>query len=141
MYRKLFKSKRQGIGDPNVAKSNIFSCSNEPSHRHSPISESVCQKPCSPKTELSSSTNSQFSTDDMQIIRQSLSKYRISPEIANFIMLSWRESTKKQYNVYINQHASKFLPKSLISANNNTVLNSPRRRSAAANPHHASLNA
>ena len=49
-------------------------------------------KSCSPKTELSSSTKSQINTDGMQIIRQSLSKYRISPEMANFI-----------YNVYINQ--------------------------------------
>ena len=91
------------IGDINLVKSSILSCSNEPSHRHFPIGERVCPKPYSPKNELSSSTKSQSGTHDMQIIRQSLSKYKIPPEIADVTMLSWRESTKKQYNVYISE--------------------------------------
>jgi hypothetical protein len=39
----------------------------------------------------------------MQIIRHSLHERNISPEIADIIMLSWRNSTRKQYRVYINK--------------------------------------
>ena len=87
----------------NVAKPSIFLSSNESSDRHSPCSEGNCQKFYSSKTGPSTSTKSQPNTDGMQIIRQSLYECRISPEIADVIMFSWRGSTKKQYNVYINQ--------------------------------------
>ena len=72
--QKIVQEQATGVLVIPMWPSQAYSCSNEPSHRHSPISESVCQKPCSPETELSSCTKSQFSTDGLQIIRQSLSK-------------------------------------------------------------------
>lgn len=39
----------------------------------------------------------------MQIIRQSLQHSGISPDIVEVIMQSWRDSTHKQYKVYINK--------------------------------------
>ena len=39
----------------------------------------------------------------MQIIRQSLQKSEFSPDIVEIIMHSWRDSTHKQYRVYINK--------------------------------------
>ena len=39
----------------------------------------------------------------MQIIRHSLSECQVPPDIADVIMQSWRTSTQKQYQVYINQ--------------------------------------
>ncbi len=49
------------------------------------------------------SATQEFSFDGMQIIRYSLHERAILPEIANIIMLSWRDSTHKQYKVYINK--------------------------------------
>ena len=85
----------------NVAQSSIFPSSDESSYRSSSASEGNCQKSYSSEAGPSTSTMSQPNVDGMQIIRQSLSECRISPEIANVIMFSWRGSTKKQYNVYI----------------------------------------
>eukprot|EP00112_Aurelia_sp_Birch-Aquarium-sp1_P014613 Seg317.5 transcript_id=Seg317.5/GoldUCD/mRNA.D3Y31 product="hypothetical protein" protein_id=Seg317.5/GoldUCD/D3Y31 len=87
----------------NVAKPSIFLSSDESSYRLSSSSEGNSQKSYSSKARLSTSTKSQPNTDGMQIIRQSLFECRISSEIADVIMFSWRGSTKKQYNVYINQ--------------------------------------
>ena len=39
----------------------------------------------------------------MQIIRQSLQNSEMSPDIVEVIMQSWRDSTHKQYKVYINK--------------------------------------
>ena len=39
----------------------------------------------------------------MQVIRRSLQESEISPEIVHIIMHSWRDSTQKQYKVYINK--------------------------------------
>ena len=38
----------------------------------------------------------------VQIIRHSLSECQVPPDIADVIMQSWRTSTQKQYQVYIN---------------------------------------
>ncbi|CAB3983233.1 Hypothetical predicted protein [Paramuricea clavata] len=53
--------------------------------------------------DQSTSSASEFGIDGMQIIRYSLHERNISPEIANIIMLSRRNSTHKQYRVYINK--------------------------------------
>ena len=87
----------------NVDKPSIFLCSNESSYRHSSGSEGNSQKSYSSKAGPSSSMMTQPNTDGMRIIRQSLSEFIISQEIADVIMFSWRVSTKMQYNVYINQ--------------------------------------
>ena len=39
----------------------------------------------------------------MQIIRHSLSECQVPPDVADVIMQSWRTSTQKQYQVYMNQ--------------------------------------
>ncbi|CAH3165392.1 unnamed protein product, partial [Porites lobata] len=39
----------------------------------------------------------------MQVIRRSLQESEISPDIVDIIMHSWRDSTQKQYKVYINK--------------------------------------
>ena len=61
------------------------------------------ENPNSFKFGQSPSTSSTTGVAGMQIIRQSLQDSDISPDIVEVILQSWRDSTHKQYKVYINK--------------------------------------
>ena len=89
--------------NPKVDNSAIlYSCAG-PSDRHTASSEGFCSESGSSNSGRSSSTSSPTGVTGMQIIRQSLQKSEFSPEVVEIIMHSWRDSTHKQYRVYINK--------------------------------------
>ena len=65
----------------------------------------------SPVAEPSSSTEPQVDLAGMQIVRQSLIECQISPDISDIIMSSWRDSTRKQYKVFIDKWLKFCLPR------------------------------
>ena len=71
--------------------------------RHASYSESFSSESGSSNSEQSPSTSSTIGPVGMQIIGQSLQHSGISPDIVEVIMQSWRDSTRKQYKVYINK--------------------------------------
>jgi hypothetical protein len=86
-----------------VANSNLFHKRIEFVNRDTKDIQDVTDDFGTSSLDQSTSSASEFGIDGMQIIRHSLHERNISPEIADTIMLSWRNSTHKQYRVYINK--------------------------------------
>ena len=59
--------------------------------------------PCTVKAGRPPSSSPLAGVTGMQIIRRSLHKSEILPDIVEVIMHSWRDSTQRQYKVYINK--------------------------------------
>lgn len=97
---------RQGIrnsGNSSVDKSTLFYRCTEPSNRHAMHGEGISSESDSPNSGWPPSSSPPAGVTGMQIIRRSLQKSEISPDIVEVIMHSWRDSTQKQYKVYINK--------------------------------------
>ena len=97
---------RQGIrnsGNSSVDKSTLFYGCTEPSNRHAMHGEGISSESDSPNSGRPPSSSPPAGVTGMQIIRRSLQKSEISPDIVEVIMHSWRDSTQKQYKVYINK--------------------------------------
>ena len=97
---------RSSIGNPcysSVDNSTHFHGCTQLADRHASYSEGFSSESGSSNSGQSPSTSSTFGTTGMQVIRQSLQNARISPDIVEVIMQSWRERTHKQYKVYINR--------------------------------------
>ncbi len=95
-----------GNGDINhsvVAQSSLFHKRTEFVNRHAKDVQGVRNELDASSTDQPTSATQELSFDGMQIIKYSLHERAISPEIANIIMLSWRDSTHKHYKVYINK--------------------------------------
>ena len=80
----------------------FYSCT-EPTNRHTTHSEGFSPESGSFNSGRSPSSSSPTGAVGMQVIRQSLQESEIPPDIAEVIMHSWRDSTHKQYKVYINK--------------------------------------
>ena len=80
----------------------LYSCAG-PSDRHATSSKGFRSESGSANSGRSSFPTSPTGDTGMQIIRQSLQKSEFSPDIVEIIMHSWRDSTHKQYRVYINK--------------------------------------
>lgn len=97
---------QQGIrnsGNSSVDKSTLFYRCTEPSNRHAMHGEGISSESDSPNSGWPPSSSPPAGVTGMQIIRRSLQKSEISPDIVEVIMHSWRDSTQKQYKVYINK--------------------------------------
>lgn len=46
-------------------------------------------------------TSQQAMTNGLPTLRESFTKYNVSPEITKILMASWQDSTKKQYKVHL----------------------------------------
>ena len=97
------KPGNRNFDNPEVDNSAILNSCAGPSDRHTTSSRGFCSESCSSNSGRSSSTTSPTGVTGMQIIRQSLQKSEFSPDIVEIIMNSWRDSTHKQYRVYINK--------------------------------------
>ena len=93
---------RSAIGDScnsPVDNSTLFHGCTQLADRHALYSEGFCSESNSSNFGQSPSTSSTSGVAGMHIIRQSLQDSEISP----VMMQSWRDSTHKQYKVYINK--------------------------------------
>lgn len=72
-------------------------------NRHPSDSESQQSQLDSPNSHDCASITQQVRPIGMQIIRKHLQKSGLSPDVVNVLMSSWRQSTCKQYSVYINK--------------------------------------
>ena len=99
-------SSRSSIGNPcysSVDNSTLFHGCTQLADRHASYSERFSSESGSSNPGQSPSTSPTTGAAGMQIIRQSLQISEISPDIVDVIMQSWRDSTHKQYKVYINK--------------------------------------
>ena len=97
---------RSSIGDScnsPVDNSTLFHSCTQLADRHASCSEGVSSESNSSNFGQSPSTSSTSGVAGMQIVRQALQDSKISPDIVEVIMQSWRDSTHKQYKVYINK--------------------------------------
>ena len=93
----------RNFDNSSVDNSALFYSCTEPTNRHTTHSEGFSSESGSSNSGRSPSSSSSSGAVGMQIIRQSLQESEIPPDIAEVIMHSWRDSTHKQYKVYINK--------------------------------------
>ena len=86
-----------------VDNSALFYGCTEPTNRNATCIQCFRSESGSSNPGRSSSPTPTTAVDGMQVIRRSLQESEISPEIVHIIMHSWRDSTQKQYKVYINK--------------------------------------
>ena len=86
-----------------VDNSALFYGCTEPTNRNATCIQCFSSEPDSSNSGWSSSPTPTPAVDGMQVIRRSLQESEISPDIVDIIMHSWRDSTQKQYKVYINK--------------------------------------
>ena len=86
-----------------VDNSALFYGCTEPTNRNATCIQCFSSEPDSSNSGRSSSPTPTPAVDGMQVIRRSLQESEISPDIVDIIMHSWRDSTQKQYKVYINK--------------------------------------
>ena len=86
-----------------VDNSALFYGCTEPTNRNATCIQCFSSEPDSSNSGRSSSPTPTTAVDGMQVIRRSLQESEISPDIVDIIMHSWRDSTQKQYKVYINK--------------------------------------
>lgn len=84
-----------------VDNSALFYGCTEPTNRNATCIQCFSSEPDSSNSGRSSSPTPTPAVDGMQVIRRSLQESEISPDIVDIIMHSWRDSTQKQYKVYI----------------------------------------
>ena len=86
-----------------VDNSALFYDCTEPTNRNATYIQCFSSESDSSNSGRSSSPTPTPTVDGMQVIRRSLQESEISPDIVDIIMHSWRDSTQKQYKVYINK--------------------------------------
>ena len=86
-----------------VDNSALFYGCTEPTNRNATCIQCFRSESGSSNPGRSSSPTPTTAVDGMQVIRRSLQESEISPDTVDIIMHSWRDSTQKQYKVYINK--------------------------------------
>ena len=80
----------------------LYGCT-EPTNRNHTCIKCFSSESDSSNSGRSSSPTPTTAVVGMQVIRRSLQESEISPDIVDIIMPLWKDSTQKQYKVYINK--------------------------------------